>query len=454
MQKVWGMTPAWFRKRWGFAAGAAAASVSVTPAAAQTVQSSLLAGAAPMAIATGAIAFGVIASVAALGLRQKYARSRSKVEARLATVRAHLDDLESLLASMPEVTIVWQEQDTPPRIYGVPENIHVTDAELLQFRSWLADADADAMARALTQLRIAGEPFSLNLSTEDGRGVRALGRPIGSGVALRLRLTRHTAEVIDTAGPEDAETTSAGADQQAARAILSLLQKPAWVRDANGKLTYTNAAYRTLTYRLRVESASSGTPVELFTPGEIKRHLSALRGGERAVKIAEPLPDIPEYQLVLFRLTDGSAGYLGVDENLIRHELNPLDRATFLAERKRIYDTTLHGYSNAGHLFGDTVQCGDLVVEGRPGEVTVYGPFPVAAPSRRSAAIGDDDGEPLIGEPLRRGEGGSRRPPRSRRTRCGSAPIRSRRRPFRRRWRECPARPESPDARGSCPRAD
>ncbi len=313
------MRPAWFRKRWGFAAGAAASlGFSASPAAAQTFQSSLLSGAAPMAIAVGAVAFGVIASFAAFGLRHRYAALNDQTEAQLAGARADLDELEALLSAMPEVTIVWNDQDTPPRVFGDPEIIEVNGRNLLSFPHWLAPDDAGVLAEALSHLRISGQPFSLNLSTREGRGVRALGRPIGSGVALRLRLTQHNVEPLETESPAETEPASAGADQQAARAILSLLQKPAWVRDAKGKLIYTNAAYRTLAHRLEVETSADGSPVELFTPGEIKRHLSALGGGERAVKIQEPLPDIPEYQLILFSLTDGTAGYLGLDEALIR----------------------------------------------------------------------------------------------------------------------------------------
>lgn len=312
------MKPAWFRKRWGFVAGAATALSAIAPPAfAQTLQSNLLSGAAPMAIAAGAIAFGVIASVAAFGLRQSYAAKNAIAETHLAGARADLDELEALLSAMPEVTIVWHDQDTPPRIFGDPSIIE-TDGKLLEFARWLAADDADTLAGALSQLRISGLPFSINLSTSDGRGIRALGRPIGGGIALRLHLTQHTAQPIDTASPAEAEPANGAADQQAARAILSLLQKPAWVRDTKGKLTYTNAAYRTLAHRMQVESPLGGKPAELFKPAEIKRHLAALRGGERAVKIDEPLPDIPEYQLVLFSLSDGTAGYLGLDEALIR----------------------------------------------------------------------------------------------------------------------------------------
>lgn len=355
------MKPAWFRKRWGFAAGAASGlGLSASPALALTFQSNLIYGAAPMAIAAGAIAFGVIASVAAFGLRHKYAVNNARLDAQLATTRADLDELEALLATMPEVTIVWHQQDTPPQVFGDPETIADSTGSVLDFRRWLAPNDANALAQALSELRISGRPFGLNLSTDDGRGVRALGRPVGSSVALRLRLTQHTAQPIDPAGPAETEPSPARTDQKSARAILSLLQKPAWVRNAKGHLTYTNAAYRTLAHRLQVENTADGAPVELFTSGEVKRHLSALRGGERAVRISEPLPDIPEYQLVLFSLTDGSAGYLGLDETLIRpmpsadagHLLGVIDA---LATPVAVFDSEarLQQFNSAyAHLFG------------------------------------------------------------------------------------------------------
>ncbi len=53
------------------------------------------------------------------------------------------------------------------------------------------------------------------------------------------------------------------------------------------------------------------------------------------------------------------------------------------------------------------VQGVDLVLEDRCGEVEVDGPLPGAAPARGAAAVGHDDGEALVGEPLRRVVGGA-----------------------------------------------
>lgn len=48
-----------------------------------------------------------------------------------------------------------------------------------------------------------------------------------------------------------------------------------------------------------------------------------------------------------FEATDAEAKLAEIDENLVRHELNPLDKAMFLAERKSLYEA-LHPESKQG----------------------------------------------------------------------------------------------------------
>ena len=70
-----------------------------------------------------------------------------------------------------------------------------------------------------------------------------------------------------------------------------------------------------------------------------------IAGGHRlaAARMLEWV-EIPAF---VFDATDDEARLAEIDENLIRHELNPLDRATFLHERKGLYEK-LHPMTRKG----------------------------------------------------------------------------------------------------------
>lgn len=64
--------------------------------------------------------------------------------------------------------------------------------------------------------------------------------------------------------------------------------------------------------------------------------LKLVAGGRRCAATA--LLEREHIAAVLVECTDDEARMIEIDENLAREELNPLDRAFFLAERKRVYE--------------------------------------------------------------------------------------------------------------------
>jgi ParB family chromosome partitioning protein len=88
------------------------------------------------------------------------------------------------------------------------------------------------------------------------------------------------------------------------------------------------------------------SPIEVRTlKGRKDRGYTLIAGGHR-LRAAQILgwSDIPAF---VFEGSDDDARLAEIDENLVRHDLNPLDRAVFLAERKAVYERlhpeTKHG---------------------------------------------------------------------------------------------------------------
>jgi len=92
-----------------------------------------------------------------------------------------------------------------------------------------------------------------------------------------------------------------------------------------------------------IQSAGQHQPIVLRPHGEARFWLVA--GEHRLAAVASN--GSPDILAEVRELTDDEARLVEIDENLIRRELGPLDRALFLAERKRVWER-LHPETRQG----------------------------------------------------------------------------------------------------------
>lgn len=302
------MRPAEFRKLTGFVTLAAPplSLLAASPALSAPLVSASLSSAAPYAIALGATGFGIVASLLALKWRGAADRVERHAAVRLRSMRAALDEFETLLSGMPEVTIVWRDNGLEPAVLGPISVLRPGETRpdsVLNFREWLDAGPAQDLAERMTELKIEGRQFEMALPARDGQVIRVTGRLVGGAAVVRLRPSGHTLTPPLKAGALSRLPTLAEA-----QAILSSLTLPAWLRDEDGLMVYANPAYLHFTRTLGLRG-ERGTAPDLFEPRHNARHLKALEDAEDTLAFTETHDTAGKLDLVLFPLTGGSAGY-------------------------------------------------------------------------------------------------------------------------------------------------
>lgn len=203
-----------------------------------------------------AIVVGLLVFAATLSIQSvRDRRRRDELEAKLSSTGIELRALEErakiLLASERQVLVRWVGGDSDPVIEGDPTIVEqdAPSRRVLAFGSWLDHADAARIDAALGRLRERGEVFRLTLRTTKGRFIDAEGRTVGGVALLRLR------DVSDDRAAHLAASTEAGSvrrELDALRHVLNCIDQPVWLRDAAGRLSWTNGAYG--------EAVESGSP--------------------------------------------------------------------------------------------------------------------------------------------------------------------------------------------------
>jgi signal transduction histidine kinase len=315
------MTPDHFRKQLGFAGLCAAPLTLVTavPALAQGFVPANLGGIAPLAVAIGAGGFALLAMALVRTLLTDGRAARRRAAEQIADLRAMVDEYENLIAGSRELTVFWQGQDGP-RILGQAASVLPPGRQpqsVLNFHTWLGAAETNRLTALVEELRMHGHAFATSLDTLDGRLVRANGWVMGSTVALRLR----PAYSQPNTGSALASQVQGG-DWESARAILALLNKPAFLRDDQERLVYANAEYQKLAAAMG--KAPSGTrPAELLDATTLARHLKACETADAPVGLPLDFGRHGRFELMEFPVPGGRAGYFRPQAELARSMAPP-----------------------------------------------------------------------------------------------------------------------------------
>ena len=274
--------------------------VSATPTLAQGINATNIMGAAPVAIALGAGAFALLAAAVVRRMLSDGRVAHDKAFEQVATLRARVDEYEALLSGAREMVVLWTDVAAGPRFLGQASVLLPPGRRaeaVLDFHTWLLDADAETMARAIEGLRVNARSFELTLRTRDGKVIRAAGSLLGNGTALRLRPAITSAAEV-TAVPDPVPAP----DRATARTVLGNLARPAFLRDAKGRLVFVNQAYHDLA-RAMGRKSSDAEPAQLIDFTALQRNT-----GREALQFT--LGELGPHELVEFPLEGGSAGYL------------------------------------------------------------------------------------------------------------------------------------------------
>jgi len=223
-----------------------------------------------IAVLTAALAllgFSVVSAILLMHSRVRAARNEERLRADIGHLQVQADSYRALLFAEPQVLISWAAGDNRPKVSGDTALLVPPDSpqRVLAFGTWLPPEPALQMDHAVDALRENGEGFLLNLTTSNGHPVEAMGRAIGGQAVVRIRelggLRRDLAETNLRHRVLIEET-------EMLRSFASAAPWPIWAKDANGRLTYANAAYARAT-----EAGSVGDAVE--------RNVELLDSGDR-----------------------------------------------------------------------------------------------------------------------------------------------------------------------------
>ncbi|HWF63496.1 MAG TPA: PAS-domain containing protein, partial [Rhizomicrobium sp.] len=183
------------------------------------------------ALAAGAVALAIAASLWALAEQRNASRLRRALKATATRNRSQLSERDALLTAGREALVIWGQNGAASLSYGGGEE---------KLNAILRGPDGAMLTQALNDLAAHGQSFKLPLSDVNGKKFNARGRAVGALAAVWLG---------------EPQVEKAAADF---RAILDALPIPVWLRDKGLALNWANHAFLKHTGAASIEAARAG----------------------------------------------------------------------------------------------------------------------------------------------------------------------------------------------------
>jgi signal transduction histidine kinase len=188
------------------------------------------------ALAAGAVALAIAASLWALAEQRSASRLRRVLKTIGARTKSQLGERDALLAAGREALVIWGQNGAASLSYNGGEEM---------LNSIQRGPDGAVLTKALADLAERGVSFKFLVSDANGKKFTARGRAVGSMAAVWL------------AEPQAEKAT---ADF---RAILDALPIPVWLRDKGLALAWANHAFLSNTGAPSIEAArASGSALD------------------------------------------------------------------------------------------------------------------------------------------------------------------------------------------------
>lgn len=201
----------------------------------------------------------------------------AKLEAQ--NLRRNLAAADAIIRAEQQVLIFWEQGQavrivahTLTGIPGVPED----QGEILRFGQWLEVDASLTLKGALDQLFAHGRSFNVILRTAAGGLVEAEGRAAGGRAVLRFKdIAGYKLELSHVLEQHQLLAR----DIRSSRALLNTLPMPAWLRGADGRIIWVNAAYAAAT-EAQSEAEVIEKQIELLDSRERRIVTKTLESGQ------------------------------------------------------------------------------------------------------------------------------------------------------------------------------